>query len=137
MSTQRFSPRVEVLILQRDGGNCARCGVHVVYMTRGIGWSIHHRRPQGAGGSSLEWVGRAANGIVLCGSGTTGCHGWVESHRDDAREQGFLVRLNGALRADQVPVKHHRFGLVQLDDEGGYVPVGNEPMPDEEWKEVA
>lgn len=32
-----------------------------------------------------------ANLIALCGSGTTGCHGWVESNRHKARELGLLI----------------------------------------------
>lgn len=137
MSAKGFSPRVELLILQRDGGNCVRCGVHVIYMTRGIGWSIHHRRPKGRGGSSLAWVNAAANGIVLCGSGTTGCHGEVESHREDAMRDGFLVSANGRLRADEVPTRHQRLGLVLLIDDGTYEPVGEDPEPENEWKEAA
>lgn len=137
MSATGFSPRAERLILQRDGGKCGRCGLHVVHMRRGVDWSIHHRRPKGRGGTSLAWVNSAANGIVLCGSGTTRCHGDVESHREQAMQDGFLISANGRLKADEVPVKHARLGLVLLNDEGGYEPVGDEPMPDEEWKEVA
>jgi hypothetical protein len=33
-----------------------------------------------------------SNLIALCGSGTTGCHGWVESRRTEALEEGLLVR---------------------------------------------
>lgn len=32
-----------------------------------------------------------ANLVTLCGTGVTGCHGWVESHRAVAYEQGWLV----------------------------------------------
>lgn len=137
MSATGFTPRAEQLILQRDGGNCVRCGRHVVYMERGIAWSIHHRRPRGSGGTSVAWVSAAANGIVLCGSGTTGCHGWVEARRTESIEDGFLISANGQAKADEVPIKHTRLGLVLLDDEGGYEPVADEPHPDEEWKDVA
>jgi hypothetical protein len=137
VSASGFTPRAEQLILTRDGGNCVRCEKHVVYMQRGIAWSIHHRRPKGRGGTSLAWVNAAANGVVLCGSGTTGCHGEVESQREQAIADGLLVSANGRLKADEVPIKHARLGLVLLNDEGGYEPVAGEPLPDDEWKDVA
>ena len=43
------------------------------------------------GGSKNELLHESANLIALCGSGVTGCHGWVESYRDKAREKGFLL----------------------------------------------
>ena len=82
MAGGAFSRDVRELILARDGG-CIRCGA----------WTpqIHHRRPRSAGGTSLAWVGEASNGLTLCGSGTTGCHGWVESHRDEAKAHGWII----------------------------------------------
>jgi hypothetical protein len=32
------------------------------------------------GGTTVDDVARAVNGVPLCGSGTTGCHGWAEHH---------------------------------------------------------
>ena len=43
------------------------------------------------GGSKNELLHQPANLIALCGSGVTGCHGWVESNRDKAREMGYLI----------------------------------------------
>jgi hypothetical protein len=43
------------------------------------------------GGSKKSEVHSRANFLVLCGSGTTGCHGWVEHNRAVAREFGYLV----------------------------------------------
>lgn len=111
------SKSVEHLVFTRDEGCCAHCGTAITG-DRGRDWSVHHRRPRGSGGSSLEWVNRAANLVLLCGSGTTGCHGWVESHRDDARDAGFLVRLNGVEIAAHVPIIHAIHGRVLLDDDG-------------------
>ena len=73
------------LIHERDGGRCQRC-------TRIIGSgprSLHHRRPRGMGGS--RYANTAANLILLCGSGVTGCHGWVESNRFRAKQLRFLI----------------------------------------------
>lgn len=127
---------VETMVIVRDLGCCARCGRHVVHLERGVAWSIHHRRPRGAGGTSLAWVNAAANLIVLCGSGTTGCHGWIESNREVAKEAGWLISQNGRLTAVEVPLPHVLLGEVFLTDEGGWVAVDGSPEPDE-WKAVA
>lgn len=123
---------VDEKVIARDMGACARCGRHVVHLERGIAWSIHHRRPRGAGGTSLAWVNEAANQVIACGSGTTGCHGWIESNRREARAQGFLVPLNGIRQADEVAINHKTLGLVYLTDDGGWVPVEEGPTP-ESW----
>ena len=112
------SSKVFDLVWSRDRGSCVRCGCELVG-ARGLSWSVHHRRPRGSGGTSLKWVNLPGNLILLCGSGTTGCHGWIESHRAFARASGFLVRLNGDQLPTTVPVHHSVHGLVLLDDMGG------------------
>jgi len=54
--------------------------------------SLHHRRPRGMGGSSVPWIHDPENLLALCGTGTTGCHGLVESYRQRAYDFGWLVR---------------------------------------------
>lgn len=66
------------LVETRCGGRCERCGT--------AGYTVHHRRKRSQGGS---WD--ASNLLALCGSGTTGCHGWVEAHPKAAHEQGFWL----------------------------------------------
>lgn len=69
------------------------------------------------GGSRDPKASTAAAGIVLCmGVGTTDCHGWVESNRDAAREQGYLV-FQGHDPAT-VPLMHQLYGLVTLTERG-------------------
>ena len=101
----------------RDGGCCARCGRGLVRADRGGSWAIHHREPRGRGGAGKRrtWVNLAANGVCLC----TGCHDWVEKHRAEAVEQGWLVSAIRTLRPVDVPVVHVRFGVVRLTNEGG------------------
>ena len=89
---------------------CERCG-------RAPGTNAHHRRPRGAGGTKRPDTNLPSNLLWLCGSGTTGCHGWVESHREEAYEHGWLVRQSASPR--EVPVRIHDRGLVVLDDIGG------------------
>jgi hypothetical protein len=57
-----------------------------------------------------------ANLVILCGTGTGSCHGWVESNRSKAYELGLLVRQNAA--PSQVPIHHAVHGLCWLTDDG-------------------
>ncbi|QZN86929.1 HNH endonuclease [Cellulomonas sp. C5510] len=86
-----FTRATVARVVERDRGTCVRCGRPVDLSARGIAWSVHHRRPRGMGGSRNPAVSAASNALTLCGSGTTGCHGAVESDRDAARRQGYLV----------------------------------------------
>ena len=70
------------------------------------------------GGSKSPWVNGAANLILLCGSGTTGCHQQIESYRTQSFDDGFLIRM-GVATAETVPILHAVHGLVLLDDNGG------------------
>jgi len=55
--------------------------------------SVHHRRPRKMGGTKWEGINDNENLLVLCGTGTTGCHGYVESHRQEGYANGWLVRM--------------------------------------------
>ena len=128
-----FKADVVAMIVVRDLGCCVRCGSHVAHLERGRDWAIHHRRPRGAGGTSVEWVNRAANGVVLC----TACHGWIESHRTAAIEAGWLISQNGRLRAVDVPLTHVTLGRVFLTDEGSWVSADGPTEPDAWMEKVA
>lgn len=92
---------VRVAFFDRERGRCFRCRRPLRFEDRGMGWSAHHRKPRGNGGTSDPAVGDISNCLILCGTGTTGCHGWVESNRAKAREQGYLVSAIGiAIPAD-------------------------------------
>jgi hypothetical protein len=69
------------------------------------------------GGDKRPEASTAANALLLCGSGTTGCHGWVESHRVESRELGLLL-FRTENPAD-VPVTLER-GRVILAADGTY-----------------
>lgn len=73
---------VAALVDARDGESCARCGVslHVVAGSR------HHRKLRSQGGKHAP-----DNLVLLCGSGTTGCHGWAHANPADARHVGLIV----------------------------------------------
>ncbi|MER7014528.1 HNH endonuclease signature motif containing protein [Saccharopolyspora sp. NPDC000359] len=97
---------------------CERCGV-------ALGTNVHHRRPRGAGGSKDPATNTPSNLLLLCGSGTTGCHGWVESNRAAAYRHGWLLR-SWQVPLD-VPVRIHDRGLVLLDDHGGMTSAPESP----------
>lgn len=92
MTGRTWPEDVRAVIVARDNARCRRCGEP--------GGSVHHRRPRGMGGTRTtpdpSW------GVVLCGTGTTGCHGWVESHRELARAEGYL--LPAGMDPDDQPV---------------------------------
>lgn len=111
------TPATVELVWERDKGSCQRCGRGLSRADRGMSWSVHHRRPRGMGGSRDAWVNLPANLIVLCGSGVTGCHGWVESNRGEAVELGWIVSRLGYLLAEDVPVHLHD-GVWFLRDDG-------------------
>lgn len=84
----RVTDEIRFEVLARANYKCERCGTDFL----GIPVSVHHRRPRMMGGSKNESLHKSANLIVLCGSGTSGCHGWVESNRSEARKLGFLIQ---------------------------------------------
>jgi len=74
---------VLALLRERSVGRCEMCGRPAT--------NTHHRRPRGMGGSKDPATDRPANLARLCGSGTTGCHGWIENNRTAAEDCGWLV----------------------------------------------
>jgi 5-methylcytosine-specific restriction protein A len=99
------------LVWERADGCCERCGT-----SAGNDYSYHHRRPRGMGGSKLDALRTPCNIVLLCGSGTTGCHGRVESQRTMALEEGWLVSQSVS-EPGTVPLL--RLGeLVLLDRDG-------------------
>lgn len=73
------------------------------------------------GGSRDPLTNTAANLVCLCGSGTTGCHGWVEHNKAEARELGLLVRQGHDPR--ERPVRVLGRGWVRLTEDGRYLNV--------------
>jgi hypothetical protein len=96
----------------RGGGACEvrRPGVCL-----GARDSLHHRVKRGRGGG---W--HPANLLGVCGSGTTGCHGWIEANPEEAARLGYDLPTG----ADPllIPARLHTVngrGLWLLDDTGG------------------
>lgn len=83
-------------VTARAGWRCEICGT-VLGWPDGSGgtWcaphSFHHRRPRGMGGTTRPDANSPANLLLLCGTGTTGCHGRVEANRAAAHQLGWLL----------------------------------------------
>jgi hypothetical protein len=82
------SKAVRQMVLERSGYRCEICGNK---LGENQFYSIHHRIPRGMGGTDREDLNLASNLLSLCGSGTTGCHGYIESNRQEAYEKGWIV----------------------------------------------
>jgi hypothetical protein len=101
-------------VLERDEYRCSVCGQSVLE----IPFNIHHRRNRGAGGSSDPAINAPSNLLTVCGTGTTGCHGWIGSSPAEALEHGYTVSLNSREATTDVPVVHAVHGVVYLLDDG-------------------
>lgn len=86
MTRQAPTPQTRALVLQRAAYHCERCWRPIAREM-----SLHHRRPRRMGGSKRPDTNQPQNLLVLCGSGTTGCHGWIESHRTQGYEDGIIL----------------------------------------------
>jgi len=105
-----FSPAIRALVLARAQGCCEVCGCDMA------GLQVHHRRPRGMGGSLRPDTNRTSNALVVC----TSCHAAIESHREYARQRGYLVRQFGRPPLE-TPVLLHGAEWCLLDDDGGVV----------------
>lgn len=109
------------VVAQRQDWHCMRCGRN----TLGGSWpgvSTHHRQLRRS--ASPDVRDSPANLVRLCGSGMTGCHGWVHAHPALARRLGWIVSMWADPR--QVPVKDWRERWVLLDDEGDYQTISRD-----------
>lgn len=107
-----------MLVLARHGYRCTRCDMPIAG-ERGRDWSLQHRRPRAMGGSRAEDTNAPQNLIPLDGSGSTGCHGHVESHRAEALTFGWLLP-QGADPLQHAVLIEHGSRFVYLDAEGGF-----------------
>lgn len=61
------------------------------------------------------------NLILTCGSGTTGCHGWMHANPAEATAAGFIVPSWGDPAG--WPILHSLYGWVLLQPDGTAVGV--------------
>lgn len=99
------------VLTTRANGCCERCGRPL----RPDWSSRHHRMRRRDGGDTYP------NLMLLCGDGTTGCHGFVTEHPAEAREQGWIVFW--PTDPATVPVRLADGYLWYLREDGTKVPV--------------
>ncbi len=104
-------------VLERAGFSCEVCG-HMLGDRRGVDWSVHHRRPRQMGGSRWAGINLPSNLLIACGSGTSLCHGTIESNRSGAVAAGWLVLSNSDSASVAVLVRRERW--VYLTNDGEY-----------------
>lgn len=104
------STKLRTLVEARDGNRCVKCGKP----TPRDEDSLHHRLPRGRGGGNT-----AENLILLCGTGVTGDHGWVEQHRAASYRLGYLVE-SGLDPADK-PVAVAGVGWMYPTEDGRWI----------------
>jgi hypothetical protein len=74
------------------------------------------------GGTRDPLIHDLANLLAITGDGTRGVHGWIESHRDTAREHGWIVPR--PIPPGTVPVTLYSGRVVLLDTYGYQTPYG-------------
>lgn len=98
-----------IAVRERDLWRCAMCGAREGTRTL----TTHHRINRGMGGSKRPDLNQPANLLTLCGSGATGCHGWVTANPRKAYDLGLAVQRHRD--PTEVPVTTWR-GWVFLDN---------------------
>lgn len=108
---------VREVVYDRDDRCCFRCGVYA------YAGSVHHRKNASQGGRSSP-----CNLVVLCGSGTTGCHGWVTTHPIEAIREGLTVPSYGDPLL--LPVLRYASDWRFLTDDGEVATERRNPCPE-------
>lgn len=99
--------------LERQGWHCLRCGTNIHDPSRWPGRSGHHRQLRRAADPDVRHS--PANIVELCGSGTTGCHGWVHQHVAEAERLGLIVPFGADPRDVPVFDWEGRWMLLNMD----------------------
>lgn len=112
------------IVYARAGYRCELC------KESAVGGSVHHRRPRGMGGDRRPETNAPSNLLLLCGSATTGCHGWVEENRQHAMFLGLLVSRYDARPIPEIPVTLDSDRSIYLTDDGTYTDEAPTPRED-------
>lgn len=97
-------------VIDRDQRRCRRCSAPMA--------QIHHRRPRGMGGSRHDpAINAPSNLVCLC----VECHGWIESHRAESYDAGWLVHRRHNPASIPLIVGESE---IYLDDNYQATPVG-------------
>ncbi|RSN65449.1 HNH endonuclease [Amycolatopsis sp. WAC 04182] len=89
------------------------CEVRIQDVCLGRATNFQHRKNRSQGGLYLP-----SHGIDVCGSGTTGCHGWIHANPAESYANGWSVK--STQDPATVPFKHWLHGWVLPDDDGDF-----------------
>ena len=104
-------------VIARDLSKCQYCGRHVRVEN---GWySLQHRRARGMGGTRSEVANLPANLLLVCGTGTTECHGLIEAQPIQAAARGF--RIAAGADPTKIPYMDEQGAEWYLTNDGGKV----------------
>lgn len=105
---------IRQLVIDRSNHMCLRCGQP--------GQVIHHRRPRKRGGTRRPEINSPENLVWICNA----CHDWIESHRTEAYERGWLVKegVDGPL---EIPIVNVYGQESFLMPDGSHKTLGLEP----------
>lgn len=81
MTTEDIPDKIRQQVYERDARRCRLCGV-----ANARAYSVHHIRYRSEGGDNS-----LANLILLCGTGSWGCH--LTAHSDKGTYQPLLLEL--------------------------------------------
>lgn len=121
------SARTVRVVRERDDWRCVRCAAVGLLSTQ-------HRIARGMGGSSDPRINQPSNLITLCGSGTTGDHGWVEAHPDLAKAVGLACPRWADPTGWGVWTRR---GWLFLDNDGAVTEVDVDALPQGQRELVA
>lgn len=107
------------IALERQGWHCLRCGTNIHDPSRWPGRSGHHRQLRRAANPDVRHS--PVNIIELCGSGTTGCHGWVHQHVAEAERLGLIVPFG--IDPLSTPVRDWQGRWLWLNQDGTATPL--------------
>src|SRR4249919_4099970 len=96
---------------ERDHNCCRRCGKPAT--------NVHHRINRGMGGSKRTDDLTAL--VMLCGSGTTGCHGYVTTHPEEAYRTGWSIPRRDPEPPETVPLVDLYGRAFWLEEDGGVI----------------
>lgn len=86
------------------------CEVRIPGICQSHGTNAHHRKNASQGGTD-----ELSNLLLCCGSGTTGCHGWITEHPGESKRRGWSVWRSN--EPSLTPVVY-RGAWARLDDTG-------------------
>ena len=88
MSDRQFQESKRIALV-RQGWHCLRCGRNLYDPSVWPGRSGHHRQLRRRADPTVRDL--PCNIVELCGSGTTGCHGWAHAHPAEAERFGYII----------------------------------------------